>query len=157
MARTIKEHGHPWYIAYDQRLEEIYYNKSLSTNTELKSEVNHCRIYIQDTTSRYKYYTYIRCIHKSLTVFLRDDLTKQYVAYEFETTSICSPDISLQTHKSWVRQTIASMLYRSVIMSMFVPEKEHLRHALLFLFNQKKKSCGKSSFAGRIIMVNKLH
>ncbi|KAL6258234.1 hypothetical protein P5V15_010163 [Pogonomyrmex californicus] len=25
-------------------------------------------------------------------------------------------------------------------MSSFVPEKEHLRHALLFLFNQKKKA-----------------
>jgi len=31
------------------------------------------------------------------------------------------------------------LFYRSVIMSSFVPEKEHLRHALLFLFNQKKK------------------
>ena len=32
------------------------------------------------------------------------------------------------------------MFYRSVIMSSFVPEKEHLRHALLFLFNQKEKA-----------------
>ena len=33
-----------------------------------------------------------RCTHKFLQFFLRDDLTKQYVAYEFE-TSVCSPDI----------------------------------------------------------------
>ena len=51
-----------------------------------------------------------------------------------------SPDINLQTRSSWVCQTIASMLYPSMIMSTFVPEKEHLWHALLLLFNQKKKA-----------------
>ena len=30
-----------------------------------------------------------------LISLLRDDLAEQYVAYEFETTSVCSPDINL--------------------------------------------------------------
>lgn len=55
-------------------------------------------------------------------------------------TSFCSSDIKLQIHTSWVRQELPSLFYHSVIMSSFVPEKEHLRHALLFLFNQKKKA-----------------
>ena len=59
---------------------------------------------------------------------------------EFETTPISSPEINLQTHKSSVRQTIASVLYHSVIMSTCVREKEHLRRTLLSLFNQKKKA-----------------
>ena len=95
-------------------------------------------------------------MHKSFPDFLRDDLTEQYVAHEFETTSVCSPVINLQTHKSQVRQTITSVLYRSVIMSGFVREKEHLRRALVFLTLSKGKGCGKS-IAGRTIMVNTLH
>jgi hypothetical protein len=43
-------------------------------------------------------------------------------------------------HKSLVCQTIVFVFYRSVIMSMFVHEKEHLWCALLFLSNQKKKA-----------------
>ena len=45
-------------------------------------------------------YTSTKCTHKSFPVFLRDHLTKQYIEYEFETTSVSSPEITLQTHKS---------------------------------------------------------
>jgi hypothetical protein len=38
-------------------------------------------------------------------------------------------------------------------MSKFVPEKEHLRQALLFLFNQKKKAVE----SHRLLVVNMLH
>ena len=76
------------------------------------------------------------CMHKFIPVLLSDGPTEQYVAYEF----VYSPDINLQTRTSWVRQSIAFVLYRSVIMSTFVPEKEHFRHTLLFLFNLKKKT-----------------
>jgi hypothetical protein len=38
-------------------------------------------------------------------------------------------------------------------MSKFVPEKEHLRHTLLFLFNQKKKAVE----SHRLLVVNMLH
>ena len=54
--------------------------------------------------------------------------------------SVCSPDINLQTHTSWVCQTVVCLLYRSVIISMFVHKKEHLRRTLLFLLNQKNKA-----------------
>ena len=56
-------------------------------------------------------------------MLLRDGPTKQYFAYEFDTTSVCAPGINLQACTSWVHQTIASVLYRLVIMSMFVREK----------------------------------
>ena len=36
-----------------------------------------------------------RCMHKSFPVLLRDGPTEQYVAYEFDTMSVCSPDINL--------------------------------------------------------------
>jgi hypothetical protein len=38
-------------------------------------------------------------------------------------------------------------------MSKFVPEKEHLRQALLFLFNQKKKAAESHC----LLVVNMLH
>jgi hypothetical protein len=38
-------------------------------------------------------------------------------------------------------------------MSTFMPEKEHLQHALLFLFNQKKKAVE----SHRVLVVNTLH
>ena len=82
-----------------------------------------------------------RFTHKSFMVFLRDDLTEWYVAYEFETKSACSPDINLQTHKSSVRQTKVSLLYCWVIMSTFVCVKKNICCVHCFsLFNQKKKA-----------------
>ena len=73
-------------------------------------------------------------------MLLTDGPSEQYFAYEFDTTSVCAPGINLQACTNRVRQTIASVLYHPVIMSKFLPEKEHFRHALLFLFNQKKKA-----------------
>ena len=96
-----------------------------------------------------------RCI-SLFRFFVRNDLTKQYVAYEFETSSVCSPDINLQIRTSWLRQTIASALCCSVIMSTFVPEKRTFAARIAFLISKRKRH-GKSSFAGRITMVNTLH
>ena len=73
-------------------------------------------------------------------------------AYEFG-TSVYAPGINLQARTSSVRQTIASVLYRPVIISKFVLEKEHLQHALLFLFNQKIKAVESHS----LLVVNTLH
>ena len=42
-------------------------------------------------------------------------------------------------------------------MSSFVSEKEHLRHALLFLFNQKKKAIESHRLLVETGMVNTLH
>ena len=42
-----------------------------------------------------RFFVGTRFTHKSFPVFLRDDLTESYVAYEFETKSVCSPDINL--------------------------------------------------------------
>ena len=66
---------------------------------------------------------------------------------------VCAPGINLQARTSSARQTIASVLFRPVIMSKYVPEKEHLRHALLFLFNQKKKAVE----SHRLLVVNTIH
>ena len=98
-------------------------------------------------------FPFTRCTHKSLPVLLTDGPTEQYFAYQFDTSSVCAPGINLQTHTSSVRRPIASVLYHPVIKSKFVPEKEHLRHALLFLFNQKKKTV--ESY--HLLMVNTLH
>jgi len=45
------------------------------------------------------------------------------------------------------------MLYHSVIMLKFVPEKENLWHTVLFLFNQKKKAVE----SHRLLVVNMIH
>ena len=39
---------------------------------------------------------FTRCIRKFLRFFLRDDLTEQHIAYEFEPMSVCLSDINLQ-------------------------------------------------------------
>ena len=85
--------------------------------------------------------------------FLRDGPSEQNFAYEFDTMSVCGHGINLQARTSSVHQTIASVLYSPVIMSKFVPEKEHLWHALRFLFNQKKKAVE----SHRLLVVNTLH
>lgn len=48
---------------------------------------------------------------------------------------------------------LASLFYRLVLMSSFVSEKEHLQHALLILFNQKKVAAVES----HRYVVNTLH
>ena len=86
-------------------------------------------------------------------MLLRDGPTEHYFAYEFETMLVCALGINLQARTSSVHQTIASVLYHAVIMLKFVPGKEHLWHALLFLFNQKKKAVEWHS----LLLVNMLH
>ena len=43
---------------------------------------------------------FTRFIRKFLLFFLRDDLTEQYIAYEFETMSVCSSDINLHNKQN---------------------------------------------------------
>jgi hypothetical protein len=70
-----------------------------------------------------------KCMHVfqffSLNSILHMNLTRQFVHLTL-------------TYKH--HQTITPVLYCSMIMLTFEPEKEHLRHSLLFLFNQKKKA-----------------
>lgn len=82
----------------------------------------------------------LRFLYNFFLVSLRDGAKRQYTAQHFDSVSVCSANINLQTCKTLANRSIAFFCYRPGIMCTFMPGKEDLWHALVFLFYREEKA-----------------